>query len=173
MSLTSAQLQALKSDIAVQVAGGSGTAISGLDPTNPDQAFAIADWYNEDSTLVAWKTSIPNEDVGVEIDGQNLADLTSANQERLQSWFITKSQAMPEKSDHRAFFDDIFSGTAGSETRNALNGDGTNDTGLWRRFASRVESLLKSSGSGSNADPCVLDFEGSIAYQDVLDSNNV
>ena len=141
MALTSAQLTALKADIA---ADGTLNTI----PNNDDGDYAIAAIYNTQASpdWTIWKKSVLIADVGTAIDAAEMAGLSTLNSTRLQTLAVFLSSGVnPSLVDHRAFFDDIFSGAGGTNTRPRL-------LVLWKRLASRAEKLF-STGTGSDASP--------------------
>ena len=155
MALTSAQLVTLKADIA---------ANSDLNtkPNNADGDLAIANLYNLNASpnFTVWKSLVTINTVGSAFVATELAGLSSLNQTRLQ----TIAQYLiggvnPARSDTRAFFDDIFSGAGGVNTRAAL-------LILWKRLAKRGEKLY-ATGTGSDASPATLVVEGNITPADV------
>lgn len=158
MALTDAQYAALKADIAADPALTS-------QPNNPDGHFLIAREYNKQATpdFTVWRTAVTITEIGDSMVGTEVANLTTANVSRLQLIFAMSGDAIdPSKNDRRKFFDDIFSGTGGANTRAAL-------LTLWKRLATRAEKLFANinGGDGSNATPARLRFEGELSYQDV------
>ena len=95
----------------------------------------------------------------------DLAGLSSLNTQRLQNlaaWLA--SGVNPSLATIRQFFDDIFSGAGGANTRTAL-------LALWKRSALRIEKLL-ATGTGSDASPATLVAEGTITAQQISDILN-
>lgn len=172
MPLTSAQLTALKTDIAANTntipAGRpfAGTQIKNL-ASGPDQNVEISLWYNLTSSpdWTVWKTNVSISDIGKKFNGSELAGLSTANQTRLQTVALFSALGVnPSLADQRAFFDDIFSGAGGTNTRASL-------LVLWKRLARNIEKLL-STGTGSDASPATLTFEGTITAADVEAARN-
>ena len=160
MAFSTSQLAAVKADIA---------ANSDLNtkPNNSDGNDAIAILYNAAASpaWTVWKTNVSINDVGKKFVGTELAGLTTGNQSRLQTLAAYLAGGVnPTLSDNRLFFDDIFSGAGGTNTRAAL-------LVLWKRTATRLEKLL-STGTGSDAVPATLGFEGNVAYQDIERARN-
>lgn len=158
MALSNAQLVALKNDILLDPQLAS-------QPDTPDGAAFIAEAYNvlASPAWTVWKTNVPIGEVGKKFNGTELAGLTSGNNTRLQVVAAYLSDGInPSLVDNRQFFDDIFSGAGGVITRGNL-------LGLWKRPAKRIEKLF-STGTGSDAVPATLVFEGSISYIDVLNA---
>jgi hypothetical protein len=156
MALTPAQQATVKADILAQ--GDLNTFQDG-----PDGSFAIALLYNAASSpaFIVWKTNVSIGDVGKKFNGTELAGLTTGNQTRLQTIAAFLAGGVnPSVIDNRAFFDDVFSGAGGTNTR-------ANLLALWKRTATRFEKLLFASGTGSDASPAVLGYEGVVSYQDI------
>jgi hypothetical protein len=153
--LTNAQLQTLKAAI---IADGALNA----QPNNSDGNFAIAVAMNQKASpdFTVWKTNVSIGEIGKKFNGTELAGLTTGNQSRLQTIAAFLSAGVnPSLIDNRAFFDDIFSGAGGTNTR-------ANLLALWKRFATRIEKLF-ATGTGSDVSPATLTFEGTLSYQDV------
>ena len=155
MALTPAQQATLKTSIQAD------PAFNSL-PQNSDGAYAIALAYDLPATpnWTVWKSNVTINEVGKKFNGAELAGLTTGNQTRLQ----TIAQYMaggvnPSLLDNRQFFDDVFSGAGGTNTRAAL-------LILWKRLANRSEKLF-STGTGSDAAPATMTVEGTLSYSDV------
>lgn len=158
--LTTQQQAILKADIAANSDLNS-------QPNNSDGAFEIARLYNLNAApnYTVWKTNVTINEVGKKFNGTELAGVTQANQARLQTIAIYLAGGVnPSIPDNRQFFDDIFSGAGGTNTR-------ANLLALWKRLGSRVEKLY-ATGTGSDAAPATLTFEGPISYQDVEIARN-
>jgi hypothetical protein len=153
---TPQQLQTLKTYIAGQPDLSS-------QPSTPDGHFEIARLLNlaaAGPNNVAWKTSVPIGDVGKALNGTELAGLTSLNHTRMQTLAIYLSSGVnPSLASNRQFFDDIFSGAGGVNTRAAL-------LALWKRVMTRAEKVY-ATGTGSDASPATLVVEGAIDPDDV------
>lgn len=157
MLLTTAQLQALKVDIAANIGTipasqpwtgpFSGTQVK-LVPNSGDGNAAIAGWYNQTAapSWTVWRKSVSIPEVGDKVNGTELAGLTSLNNTRLQTVILLSPDGVnPSLADRRQFFDDIFSGAGGVNTR-------ANLLALWKRLASFAQKLF-STGTGSDASP--------------------
>jgi hypothetical protein len=164
MSLTPAQQTILKDDITPLLLGGQ--EFDGLEPaSNSDDANTIAAAYNLLSSpdYTVWEGNVSLEEVGTNLDGVELGNLTTANSNRLAVFFQTNTGgAVPSRLDHRAFFDDVFSGAGGATTR-------ANLLLVWKRLSLRIEELL-ASGTGTDPDPATMGFEGSVNYHDIQDA---
>ena len=152
--LTSQQLSTLSSYIE------SNLAWAAL-PLNSDNSYTIAQELNQaiTPTFIVWKTSVPRNEVGKAFVASALAAITSGNNDKLANFAAWNEIVNPSRADQRAFFDDIFSVTAGASTRAAL-------LALWKRSATHVEKLF-ATGTGSDAAPATMTFEGYVSYQDV------
>lgn len=161
MALSPAQLATLKTSIAAD-------PVLNAKPNNSDGAFDIAAAYNlaASPSFTVWKTKVLVAEVGDKFNGAELAGLTTANQSRLQTIAMYSAAGLnPSLADRRAAFDDIFSGAGGALTR-------ANLLALWKRLATRGEKLY-ATGTGSDASPGTLVFEGQITGQDVESARNL
>jgi hypothetical protein len=123
----------------------------------------VVAYYNAPASpsFTVWKTLVPLGEVGRGFDTTELAGLTSLNTQRLQNlaaWLVLGVN--PSLASDRAFFDDVFSGAGGTNTRAAL-------LILWKRLATRLERLF-ATGTGSNAVPGTLVVEGALAVNDLI-----
>lgn len=155
MALTAPQLAALKAAI---LADGTLSVL----PQNSDADFTIANAFNLNASpaFTVWKTNVPAGTVGDNLNGTEVAGLTTANISRLQLIFqFSEFGVNPSLIDRRQFFDDVFSGAGGTNTRAKL-------LILWKRLATRAEKLF-ATGTGTDPSPATLVFEGVLSYQDV------
>lgn len=185
MSLTSAQLAAVKADI---LASGDLNA----NPNNADGNFAIAALYNQLASpdYFVWQTSVPVDAIADAIVFANMTpaqapDGTQAwanralqcqgKQFNLQNLLLGKSSINAAKANIRAAFQDCL-------TQLPSKSDGTNQAAGWvqvqlamSRKATRVEKLLVNAGAGGNgtqATPSTMGYEGAISYTDVEQARN-
>jgi hypothetical protein len=154
MSLSPAQLATLKADILAD------NTLNSF-PNNDDGNIAVAAAYNLNASpaFTVWRTHVPIQEVGQNFNATELGGLTTANTSRLQCLAQYLSFINASIASNRQFFDDIFSGAGGANTRAAL-------LIIWKRLASRVEKLY-ATGTGSDVSPATLVFEGTINHQDV------
>lgn len=153
--LTTAQLQALKAAIQADPALSS-------QPMTSAGALFIADTFNAQASpaFTVWKTSVTNEAIGDAMNGTEIAGLSSLGMQRLQVLAAYSGGTQnPSRADRRAAFDAVFSGAGGNITRPAL-------AALWRRLATRAEKLF-ATGTGSDASPATLVFEGTLSSETV------
>jgi hypothetical protein len=158
--MTPAQTAAIKADILAN-------ADLNVFPNTLDGAFGIAELYrlNASPAVTVWKTNETVDTVGKVIVATSLAALVTADSTRLGVIVALNPGGFnPSRPDQRTFFDDVFSAVAGAPTRTAL-------LALWKRLALRIEKLM-ATGTGSDASPATLTWEGPIAYQDVYTARN-
>jgi hypothetical protein len=161
MPLTPAQLATLKADIQANSDLNS-------NPNTPDGNLAISNLYNQAASpaFTVWRTNVPIGEVGKTFDAAELAGLTSINTQRLQNLAAWLAAGIdPSVAGVRTFFDDIFSGAGGANTRAAL-------LVIWKRLATRGEKLF-ATGTGSNPSPATLVVQGSITPTDVQAARNL
>lgn len=170
MSLTPAQLQTLKADIAAD-------SVLNAFPNNDDGAFAIAAAYNLAASpdYWVWKTSVTKSELvnSTSVDattfnwtgngfiGRTVGELTA-----WQEMFNGSGAVNPSLPNVRQAFADIFSGT-GNATANR-----THLLAVARRKATRIEKLF-ATGSGTTATPSILAFDGNINFIDVSQARNL
>jgi hypothetical protein len=116
---------------------------------------------NAASTFTVWRTRVEEQNI-YQDSGFNFSlvdGLTAGKRDEWNLLFKTNS-ANPSRANIRAGFLDIWSGTAAKSAVNAVILE------LSKRFATNAESVL-ATGTGSNASPGLLTFEGTISFQDV------
>lgn len=158
-ALTSAQLATLKAAIEAE----TDPAFVGY--RTEGSMSSMSAWFNAPPPVpfVVWKSSVKIGDVGKAFNGSELAGLSSLNNTRLQTLGLYFAAGVnPSQTDVRAFFDDIFSGAGGALTR-------ANLLALWKRQASRAEKLF-ATGTGTDAAPATLTFEGTLTSQDIIEA---
>ena len=165
MALTTAQQATLKAAILAD-------PVLDAFPNTLDGAFGISVELNKQFSpdFTVWKTDVSVIKIGDNFDGAELANLTTAEANRLQTIAAYSVSGFSEEGinpsliDRRLFFDDVFSGAQGATTR-------ANLAALWRRIATYGEKIF-ASGTGTNASPALLDIEGNISYPDVFVARN-
>jgi hypothetical protein len=161
MALTPAQLATLKAAI---LADATLNAFPNTGDGNFDMA---AQKLNVVATpaFIVWKGNVTVTQTGQSFNGTELAGLTTGNQSRLQTiaqYFTTGYNA--GLADVRQMFNDIWSGAGGANTR-------TNLLVLWKRSALLGEKIL-ATGTGSDASPATMGYEGNISPTDVASARN-
>lgn len=164
--LTTAQLMVLKADIAAD-------PVLSAKPNTPDEAFAIADAYNQLATpdWWMWRTRVKQ----AEITDQSSVDSTDwswtafvgRTQGERDAWremFATTGAISFARPNVRQGLQDIFSGMSGSAQRTHLLAVG-------RRKATRAEKLFGTPApTGTTSSPATSAFEDGflLTYQDVM-----
>lgn len=162
MSLTTAQLATLKSDIA-------GDQTLNAFPNNDDGNFAIAAIYNivQSTPFWVWKSSLAELDIVSVTTGDGTVWSWTAFINRSQgerdAWsaMVRGGVINPSLLNVRQAVADIFSGAA-----NSAPAQRTHLLTIARRQATRVEQLF-ATGTGSTAAPATMAFEGPLAPSDV------
>ena len=169
MALTTAQLITLKAAILAD-------AVLNAYPNTSDGNFDMASGGpNQNLGLralaagpnnIGWKSNVVINAIGDAINGTELAGLSTLNNTRLQTLVqLSESGVNPSVANRRQFFDDIFSGAGGVNTRAAL-------LVLWKRTLNKLEKIF-AIGTGSDASPATLVVEGSISGADVTAARNL
>jgi hypothetical protein len=169
MPLTTAQLATLKTHLAANtnqvLYGGVLTAINAV-PNNPDGNFAIAGWYNLTASPAwrVWRTNVPVKDCK---KATTWTEYIGRSQGERDAWGFILSNGIVDASDPnvRQGILDCFSGPSGANTRAAL-------TAIAKRDSTNAEKVL-STGTGSDATPATMGFEGNLSYQDVESARNL
>lgn len=162
MELTPAQLQTLKTSITTN------TNPEFVAYRNAQNNGQMAGWYNVDSAFIIFKPSEPTTSIGDVINYVAVAAMTTANLERLNTFYLLQSQSFePNHSDQRTYLADTFSGALGGQgqaTRDALDA-------LYRRPAQRGEQLY-CTGTGTTVAPGELNTtaNGDITTDNITDA---
>lgn len=156
--LTTAQLATLKADI---LADPTFSAM----PNNDDSNFAIAAAYNlaASPAWIVWKTTVTTADAKDAVNWTEYIGRSQAERDAFQ-FLLSNHVINPARPNVRQGIADMFSGQNGATTRNAL-------LAISKRSATRVEKLF-STGTGSDATPATMGFEGTLSYQDVSAARN-
>ena len=155
-TLTTAQTATVKAFILADATLGPKTSGPGT-----DYGF-IADSMSSIAApaFIVWKSNVSIGAVGDNFVGTELAGLTAANQTRLQTIAQFSPNGIdPSLADRRAFFDDIFSSAAATRAKLLA---------LWKRSATRIEKVL-ATGTGSDAAPATMVYEGGVSINTVAD----
>lgn len=157
MSLTAAQLATLKTYI------NSVPSWASL-PNDSTAALFIAGELNKPAApaFVVWRRNIATAEIGPVLNYQAVAASTTANRDRATTFVALNPNSFNASADIASYWDTTFSGALdgqGVATRAALQA-------LWRRSASAAEKAL-ATGTGTDAAPATLVFEGMIDYATV------
>lgn len=154
MALTSAQQATLKAHILANTDPVVVQALASGD------AGAIANEYNKNASpdFTVWRTLITRDEirqntVWTEYIGR------SQGERDCYRLIIEDASVNPSNSNIRQAFTDIFSGPSGATSRAQL-------AAASKRLASLVEKIF-ATGTGSDADPGLLVYEGPITYQEI------
>ena len=154
MSLTTAQQATLKAYIEAD------QTLSSY-PNNTDGAYAMQPHFNAlaDPAFIVWKTSVdPNDIMRNGMDWTRVDNL-SVGKARIWDWMTRLGSFNPSKLNVRAGIDATWAVAADSAVRAQVYTH-------CKRSASVIEKLL-ATGTGSDASPATLTFEGSISYHDI------
>lgn len=161
MPLSAAQLPTLKAHI---LASPDLNVFPNQSDGNTEIQKLLA--LNASPGFTVWKTKVSITEVGDNIVGTDLEGLASLPLTRLQSVVLLSAGGVnPSLPDRRAFFDGVFSGAGGAATRAKL-------LLLWKRLARRAEQLY-ATGTGSDASPGTLVYEGVPTLTEILDARNL
>lgn len=129
---------------------------------------ALTDWANSASTFVVWKTRAAQDEL-MQLAGFDWVqiDNLTAGQARIWEWlFANNDRAIdPSKAQIRAGIGECWKGTA------AKVAVGTAVLNGCKRFATMVEKLF-ATGTGTDATPGALTFDGSVGLTEVSTSLN-
>lgn len=150
--MTPAQLATLKADILNDPALAA-------QPMTSDGAFAIADAYNAPASpaFQVWRTRVSAEEIMSNGFVWTAVDGLTNGKARIWEWMTRYNFINPSKPNVRQGIQDCF-GAASQMVTGILP--------HCRRAATRVERLF-ATGTGSEAQPGTMSFEGPVSYQDV------
>lgn len=157
MALTTAQLAALKADILAD-------PVLSAKPMNSDGAFDIASAYNLDASpaFVVWKSSVSAQEIMSNGFIWTAVDSLTVGKARIWDWMTRYGSINPSKANVRQGLADCFGGASAMATAIMPH---------LKRNATRAERLF-ASGTGSDASPGSMGFEGNLSYQDVEAARN-
>ena len=154
MALTLAQRATLKAHI---LANTDPAVVQAL--ANGD-AGAIATEYNKNASpaFTVWRTSITREEIRQNTVWTELIGRSQGERDTYR--IITEDESVnPSQANIRQAFTDIFSGPSGATSRTQL-------AAASKRLASLVEKIF-ATGTGSDASPGTLVYQGPITYQEI------
>ena len=158
--LTDAQLATFKSDIE----SNTDTVVVAALAAGANNA--IADWYSLVASPDYWvfKNVVPISEVSSVIELDDVANMTSGDNEKLKTFYAIRSESgvFASKQTDRDGFNDIFSSAAGDDSQQAL-------VALWKRLANNLEELF-ATGAGTNANPSTMATDGNATLQNVRDA---
>ena len=162
MALTPAQLAVVKADI------DADPTLSAF-PVNSDGAFAIAAIYNTEvnPAWVVWRSNVSQDEIMQNGFDWTRVDNLGAGPARIWEWMFNNSGRSfnPSKPNVRAGIEAVWKGTAADlAVRAAVYVH-------CKRNATRLEKLL-STGTGDDATPATMEFEGTVSYYDIMNARN-
>lgn len=135
-------------------------------PLTSDGAFFIAAALNQLAAppFIVWRTAVPTADCKKAMIWTEFIGRSAGERE---AWQFMLSNGVINAADVnvRQGIQDIFSGPGGASTRAAL-------VAIAKRPATRAEQAL-ATGTGSDAVPATLSFEGTLSFQDVQDARSL
>jgi len=161
MALTPIQLVALKADIAAD------PVLSQL-PNNFDSAYQIMEVLNAaaDPAFYVWRTNLPQYEIVSNTSPEATVWSWTAyigrsvgERDAWREMFADTGAINPSLLNVRQGLSDIFSGTAGAAQRTHL-------LAIGKRTSLRIEKIL-ATGTGSQAVPATMGYEGAISVYDV------
>lgn len=155
--LTEAQLTTLKADIEAD------PILSAL-PSNIDSAFEIAAAYNllANPAHIVWRTRVSTDEIMNNGFVWTAVDTLNVGKARIWDWMSRLGFINPSKANIRQGLVDAFG--AGSAMAQGI-------LPHLKRGATRAEKLF-ATGTGSDASPGTLTFEGSLGFHDVDEARN-
>lgn len=130
-------------------------------------AGPIADWYNtltSSPAFIVWKSIVSVQDIiaATSFSGTGGFIARSAGERDAYLALTARDSLNPSLSNIRTAFADIFSGSGQGaiDTRNAF-------LSISKRTATRLERLF-ATGTGSDASPANMTFEGVTTFDEVL-----
>lgn len=158
MALTPAQLTALKNAI-------NANPTWAAQPNNSDGAYAIKEELNLPAvpTFIVWKTSVSWDEIMENgMDFTRVDNLSNGSKYRIWEWLFknSKNAINPSRLNHRAGIDASWGGTqADLAVRAAIY--------VHCKRPATVAEKLFATGTGSDASPATMAFEGAVSYQEV------
>lgn len=154
--LTTAQLASLRVDIQAD------PTLADI-PHTPDGAYDIATRYNQPTTHIVWRTSVPIDEIMRNGMDWARVDNLSVGKARIWDWMGRLGTIDPSRINIRAGIDATWVGTAADlAVRAAVYVH-------CKRPATRAEKLF-ATGTGTEASPATMVFEGEVTYTDVRDA---
>lgn len=157
--LTTGQLQTLKAAILAE----TNTTFVALRAANDETG--MADWLNAASTFIVWRTSVTQDEIMQNGFDWTRVDNLSFGKARIWEWmFNNEARAInPSNSNVRAGIESVWVGTAADLAVRA------SVYAHCKRAASRAERVF-ATGTGTDASPGLLGWEGYVTAQTVSDA---
>lgn len=173
MNLTTQQLQTLKAHIAANnntIDIGAGPVAIKTVPQTPDNAFAIAVWYNSavSPAFYVWLSSVSVIEIMQNGFGWDRVDNLTVGKARIWDFMTRAGTINPSRANVRAGFEACFSVESGDmNTRQAIYDH-------CQRPATQLEKLFAvGAGTASThhgVGPATATVDGMVNYQDILNA---
>lgn len=152
-----------------------------IDALSSGNAVAMAILYNLPSTKIVWRTDIPVDDIFDAITWANMTPAAAPDETTLwtnrnlqcQSKQLALQTIIGRREIINASKPLIRAGLQDALTSLPSKADGSNQNAGWvnvlpklKRPATKVEAIY-ATGTGTDADPGVLAFEGQITHYDI------
>lgn len=137
-----------------------------IDALAIDDIMTISIWYSQlsEPAFIVWRSQVGTREIDNAIEFSGVGGFIARSAGERDAFMMITSRGVvdPSRPNIRAAFSNIFSGSgAGApETRAAL-------LAVSKRTATNIEAIL-STGTGSDASPATLVYEGPLQYQDAL-----
>ena len=127
----------------------------------------MAEWFNQPSTVVVWRTSVPKDEITMNGFDWTRLDNLSIGSARVWDGVFYNAQRItnPAKHNIRAGINAVWKGLAADLAVRAAVYEHC------KRFATRGEKLF-ATGLGTTIEPSVMGFEGQSTNDDVVRAIN-
>lgn len=131
-------------------------------PDGPDGAIEIADLLNAPSSpaTIVWRTAVEAAEIMANGFVWTEVDALTNGKARIWDWMTRYGSFNPSKANVRQGLRDCFGNQSGTYTGMLPH---------LRRPATRMEALF-ATGTGTEASPATLLYEGVVSYQDVQEA---
>lgn len=124
----------------------------------------IADFYNTlaSPAFIVWRSDVGSNEIGNAWLGTDISGMSALNMQRLQLLLASSPDGVFDmrRADRRAGFEDPFGTNVNNGSRVAMRA-------VWKRSATNAEKLF-ATGTGSDASPALMTFEGALEFIDVI-----
>ena len=161
MALTPAQLATLKAAILANQALSSQPMTSG-------GALVIAEALNATAvpSYIVWRTKVTDQEIMLNGFDWTRVDNLSVGKARVWDWMFRFGSINPSKSNIRAGIDQTWVGTAADLAVRAA-------VYVHCKRAASIAEQLFATGTGSDASPAVMGFEGKLTADDVAQAREL
>lgn len=164
MALTTAQLQTLKAAIAAETDPAFVEYLA-----NGDNGM-MANWFNQptDPGFIVWRTSVSDDEIMSNGFDWVRVDNLSVGKARIWEWLFSHTNGVmnPSKANVRAGIDECWRGTAADLAVRAA-------VYVHCKLAAKRGEALYATGTGTDAVPGALVFEGNLNPTDITAARNL